>query len=515
LRDAVRYRSDFAQAHHNLGVALFQQGQLEEAFQSLQQALQLKPDYADACYNLGIVLDARGQRAEAVAYYRQALRLEPERAEVYNNLGLALTEVDQAAEALVLLRQAIRLRPQLTEAHNNLGLALAELGRFAEAEASYQEALRLDPQYVEAHSNLGNAYKEQGRLEEALASYQVALWLQPEAASTHWNRSHALLQMGDFEQGWPEYEWRWKRPKAKPRQFPQPRWDGSALAGRTILLHTEQGLGDMLMFIRYAPLVQQRGGSVVVECPGSLVPLFSRCRGIDRLVARGASLPGFNVHAPLMSLPYLLGTTLATIPAEVPYLYAEEERVESWRHHLSSLDGFKIGIVWQGNPHYRDDRYRSVPLARFAPLARLPGVRLISLQKGPGTEQLGTLAGRFPVTELTVEQDSDSGAFLDTAAIMRQLDLVITVDTAPAHLAGGLGVPVWVALPGAADWRWLRDREDSPWYPTMRLFRQNQLGHWPPVFERMADEIEKLLPPAAQSPRQKNGSRLPATWKNN
>jgi hypothetical protein len=255
----------------------------------------------------------------------------------------------------------------------------------------------------------------------------------------------------------------------------------------------EQGLGDMLQFIRYASLVKGRGGSVVVECPPVLMALFSSCPGIDRLVAEGEPLPEFSVHAPLMSLPGLLGTTVETVPSEIPYLFASNELVEHWRQQLADIQAFKIGIAWQGNPHHRWDRHRSIPLVEFAPLARLAGVRLFSLQKGPGTEQLGAVASRFSVTELTNGSDMSPEALMETAAVIKNLDLVITTDTAIAHLAGALAARVWVALSVIVDWRWMLGREDSPWFPTMRLFRQTELGKWPRVFNRMASELRKQL----------------------
>jgi Tfp pilus assembly protein PilF len=489
---ALELRPDCALAHNNLGVARTQQGKFDEARASLEQALRLQPDYAEAAYNLGVLFMKQGRRPEAVARLEEALRLQPDHAQAYNNLGLLLTESGRPAEAAVMLAQAVRLRPSFVEAHNNLGLAWAALGRPDLAEARYQEALRLQPGQWEVHANLGNLHTDQGRHDEGLACYQLAVWLKPDSP-VRWARAVALLAKGDFERGWPEYECRWRHVGMTPRQLAQPRWDGSPLEGRSILLYTEQGLGDTLQFIRYAPLVKQRGGSVLVECPASLVPLLSRCPGIDRLVAAGSDLPEFDVQAPLLSLPLLCGTTLATVPAQVPYLFPNPDEVEHWRRALGPAPGLKVGIAWQGNPEYVNDRFRSVPLAEFEPLARLPGVRLYSLQKGPGTEQLRALAGRFAVSELAADLDATGGAFLETAAVMKNLDLVVCSDTALAHLAGGLGVPVWVALPAAADWRWLRDREDSPWYPTMRLFRQAALGAWGPVFERLGAEVRKLV----------------------
>lgn len=492
LRRAVQVRPDFAQGHNNLGVALAQKGQSEEALACFERALEVQPDYAEASFNLGNALGTLGRRDDAIARYRRTIEVRPDHGGTWNNLGLALTESGRAAEAVVVLQQAVRLRPQAVEAHTNLGLAYAELGRFAEAEASYREALRLDPKHVEAHTNLGNAYKEQGRLDEALACYQTALCLNPDSASTHYNRSLALLQAGDYARGWPAYEWRWRRPKEKLRLFRQPRWGGEPLKGRTVLLWCEQGLGDTLQFVRFAPLVQRRGGRVVLECPGFLIPLLSTCPGIDQLVAESEEPPPADVQAPLMSLPGLLGTTVETVPAEVPYLRAEPERVEKWRQRLAPEPGFKVGVVWQGNRHFQWDRYRSIPLKYFALLARVEGVRLISLQKGHGAEQVARVGKGVAVTELGDEVDPEGG-FLDTAAVMQNLDLVVTADTSAGHLAGALGVPVWLALSAVADWRWLVGRAGTPWYPTMRLFRQRNLGDWGSVFRRMAQALGRKV----------------------
>src|SRR5262249_34711227 len=269
-----------------------------------------------------------------IARYQQAIALRPGYGEAYNNLGLALVEARRLGEAVVMLQQAVRLRPKAAETHNNLALAHAELGRYAEAEAAYQEALRLNPNYADAHGNLGNTLKDQGRVEEALASYQIALWLDPNSSASKYHRSLVLLQQGKYDQGWPEYEWRWHRKLTPARHFPQPRWDGSPLGGRTILLYAEQGLGDAIQFVRYAALVKERGGRLIVECPACLIPVFSTSKAIDQLVAVGEPLPPFDVQMPFMSLPALFGTTFATVPADVPYLYADPLRVQQWRERL-------------------------------------------------------------------------------------------------------------------------------------------------------------------------------------
>jgi tetratricopeptide (TPR) repeat protein len=489
LRQATREQPDVAQTHQNLGVALAQQGRLAESVQSLERAMQLKPDYAEAHYNLGNVLQEMGRREEAITHFRLCLQIKPNHAGACNNLGLALTETGMLAEAVVVLQQATRLQPKMKEAHNNLGLAYADLGRFDEAQACYEHALRLDSGYAEAHSNLGNAYKEQGRLEEALACYQWALWLAPDTASTQYNRSLALLQKGDYQQGWPAYEWRWRRKRTRQRPFVQPRWEGEPLAEKTILLWCEQGLGDTIQFVRYAALAKQRVGQVILECPPLLLPLLSSCPGVDQVVAEGSPLPDFDVQAPLLSLPAVCGTTMATVPAEVPYLRVEQQRVEDWRVRLEAESGLRVGVVWRGNPHHPWDRHRSVPLVCLEPLARVEGVRFISLQKGPGREQIAQAIERLTVVDLGEQLDAEGGAFVDTAAVMQVLDLVVCVDTAAAHVAGALGVPVWVALSRIADWRWLLERSDTPWYPSMRFFRQSRLGDWQEVFERMAGEL--------------------------
>ena len=298
------------------------------------------------------------------------------------------------------------------------------------------------------------------------------------------------LLTGDFERGWAEYEWRWKTKEQsfQRRSFSQPLWDGQALAGRTILLHAEQGLGDTIQFVRYVPLVKERGGRVVVECQPPLLPLLADCPGIDEIVAKGNPLPAFEVQAPLLSLPGILGTTVDSIPAHVPYLRVDQELEQFWQKKLDPLGGFKVGIVWQGNPQFRGDHQRSIPLPHYEALARVAGVRLVSLQKGAGANQLRMLAGSFPVLDLGPQLET----FNDTAAALKNLDLLISSCTSVPHLAGALGRPVWLALSFVPDWRWLMEREDTPWYPHHRLFRQNRPGDWSEVFERIAGALSGL-----------------------
>jgi tetratricopeptide (TPR) repeat protein len=523
-REAVRLNPRFADAFHALGLALARLGRWTEAEGAYRETLQLKPDHPDARNNLGIALQETGKLDEAVTLFREALRGRPESAVTLNNLGVALAAQNKIKEATAVYEDGLRLEPDYVEVHNNLGNALREDGRLDEAVAHYQQALRLRPDYAEAYNNLGNALRDagdldgaaahflkalrintgyaepynnlgitrlhQGRLADALLCYEQALQLKADYTDAHKNRALAWLAAGDYENGWPEYEWRWRGKELRPRQFQQPRWDGSALAGRTILLHGEQGLGDTLQFIRYALLVKQRDGRVIVECPRGLCGLLSGCPGVDEFCPQGPPLPAFDVHCPLLSLPAVLRTTLQTVPALVPYLFPRPELLKEWHRRLRQTSRFKIGIAWQGSPQYRGDRQRSIPLEQFLPLAHLPGVELISLQKGPGVEQLGN--AREMVVDFGAELDAQ-GTFLDTAAIMKNIDLVITADTATGHLAGALGVPVWIALCFASDWRWLRGREDSPWYPTVRLFRQHEPGAWSEVFTRLTKDVKVLL----------------------
>jgi tetratricopeptide (TPR) repeat protein len=497
-QQAVRLHPQFAEAHGNLGNILRELGRHDEALASCQLAVQLKPSFAIGHNHLGAVYAGLRRWEEAAASFRQAIVLFPKYPEAHANLGDVLREQRRWIEAEAALREAVRCRPELAEAHLSLGLVLLDLDRLEAAEASCQDALRLKPVLSAAHQALGMIRMLRGQCQEALDHYASALAIEPREAAAHRNLAIVQLLLGRYESGWAEYEWRWQCAEAANRSFPQPLWDGSPLLGNTVLLHAEQGLGDTLQFVRYAPLVRERGGRVILACQRALLPLLRNCPGVDELMALGESLPAFDVHAPLISLPRIFGTTLDTIPARVPYLDIDATRTEHWRDELASIEGFKVGIAWQGSPQFRFDRYRSMPLAEFAPLAEVAGVALISLQKGYGSEQVAARRGRLPIIDLGPRLD-ESGAFLDTGAVMKNLDLVITSDSATAHLAGALGIPVWLATPYAPDWRWLLDRDDSPWYPTMRLFRQRQRGDWRTVFRAMAVALAERLgvaPPA-------------------
>jgi len=493
LRFALRLKPDYPDALHNLGLALHGQGKLEDAVAHLRHAVRLRPDFADAHGDLGLVLAQLKRWDEAAAHLQQLVRMRPDRADGHGHLGSVFRELGKLEESADRLRQAVRLNPEDANIRSSLGLTLQMLGQLAEAEEHLRYAIKLDPEHADAHNNLGVTLAQQSRFAEAIAEYGEALRIRPDSAIFRRNRSLAWLTLGEFNKGWPEFEYRWKCPGFNERSFPQPRWKGEPLRGKTILIHAEQGLGDTLQWLRYVPLLKAQGATVLAEVQPALVRLVGRVEGIDHIIPAGEALPTLDVHLPLASLPGVFQTNFHTVPNKVPYLLAEPERVEFWRSQLSALPEFKIGIAWQGNPKQGGDRLRSIPLIHFAPLARLEGVRLISLQKEPGAEQLRELADALPIIDLARRLDLSGGAFLDTAAVMMNLDLVITCDTAIGHLAGGLGVPVWLALCAAPDWRWFESRDDSPWYPTMRLFRQSKLGRWDDVFEKISEEVRKGL----------------------
>lgn len=518
FRQALRLAPNDAESHYNLAALLVMRGRAVEAIAGYRQAIRLNPRFVHAYFNLGNLLGIDGNLsdadlAEAVRCYEKALEIKPDYVSALVNLGNVLHLLDQFDRASEYLRRAIQIKPDTTNAINNLGVVLLDQGRLADAAAQFEHLTRLKPDFAEGHNNLGVALMKLGRLDESLFSLKRAIELNPNYADARKNRAAAWLLAGDFERGWPEYEWRWKSKEAAPHSHRQPLWDGAPLDGRTILLHSEQGLGDTLQFIRYAPSVKARGGTVVLSCPGGLIPLLSPCVGIDRLlderrVAEDPALVADDVQAPLMSLPGILGTTRSTIPAAIPYLFAEPKLVELWRKRLEPVKTLRVGVAWQGRrrtPKYRGDAQRSIPLANFEPLAKVEGVELFSLQKGQALAEIRALAERFRVAEIE-GLDETAGAFMDTAAVMVNLDLVVTADTATAHLAGALGVPVWVGIPFAPDWRWELVGESTPWYPTMRLFRQTAWGDWKSVLVRMAEELAQLANQRQLNPKSSEGT---------
>ena len=480
---SIRLKPDYADAHYNRGTALQKLGHLEEAIVAFNASIRLKPDYADAHYSRGVALRSLDRLEEAISAYTASLSLKPDLAEAHADLGSVLHDLDRLEEAFVAFNTALHFKPDLAEAHCNLGAVLHDLGRLEDAIVACNTALHFKPDLAEAHCNLGGVLDDLGRLEDAITAYNIALHFKPDLAKAHFNRGLALLSSGDLSNGWTEYEWRLRggAKGLKPHGFSEPQWQGEALNGRTILLHAEQGLGDTIQFCRYATLVAARGGRVILQTPRALLRLLSGLPGVERLIATGEPLPAYDFHCPLMSLPHIFGTSLATIPAPLSYIQVEEVLRSKWQSRLSPTAGRRVGLVWAGNPKYKKDRDRSLPFAALAPLWNIPGIRWYSLQVGGRRANLDAAPPGI-IEDLSPALDD----FAETAAAISQLDLVLTSDTSVAHLAGALGRPTWVMLSFAPDWRWLTKREDSPWYPSVRLFRQTERGEWGNVIQSVA-----------------------------
>ncbi len=474
-------------------IALQKQGRIDQAIRLYQRGLALNPSDASAYRCLGTAYKTQKRFDLAAACFRRAVDLCPHFPEAWNNLGNTLAEQRQDREAAACFERAFTVQPQFAGAHFNFGQALGRMGRFDEAIAAVRRASDLSPRSAEFYNGLGIAFYNAGRIDEAVAAYDRAISLRSDFGLARYNRSHALLLLGDYLRGWPEYEWRWKLENVSLPGFPQPRWDGSSQPDKTILLDAEQGLGDTIQFVRYVPLIRERLGRIVLRCQRPLVRLLTGVPGLDRVIAQDEPTGPFDVWSPLLSLPLYFTPNVESIPSRVPYLSDDPAIIRFWQERLHHIDGIRIGINWQGNPAFPKDKFRSVPLHCFEPLARVPGVRLISLQKGHGREQLENRDVPFPVIDLNLSLDEIHGPFVDTAAILRCLDLVITSDTSLAHLAGALGIETWLAVPSVPEWRWLMCRDDSPWYPTLRLFRQNLPNQWTDVFTRMAARLAERV----------------------
>ena len=487
FRQAIELNPRSADAHNAIGIAYKKLGRFDEAVGYYRQALALRPDFAEALGNLGNALGEMGRFDEAEACCRQLLERMPSSSWAHNNLGMVLYKQSRWQEAEAAMLRALELDGAALVVYKNLGTLLYERGRPHEAEPILRRALQGDPADDGLLCSLGNSLQDLGRLDEACASFNAALRANPDCVNARFNRSLVRLLSGDFATGWDEYEWRWKRTSAPSYgPFSQPAWNGEPLAGRTLLLHCEQGFGDTLQFIRLATNIDRRGGRIIFVCPRALAGLIGSCPAIDDLVIEGEPLPPFDFHLPLMSLPRVLRLVRAEdIPAAVPYLATSAQRVAAWRAKLAGQGIRKVGIVWQGNPQHCRDALRSIPLGEFLPLAHVAGVQLYSLQKGAGREQLADVGSGFPMIDLA----DDLTDFAETAAACEALDLVITCDSACAHLAGALARPVWVAVSAAPDWRWQLERKDSLWYPTLRLFRQRRLNDWAEVFARIATAL--------------------------
>ncbi|MGB0670389.1 MAG: tetratricopeptide repeat protein [Rhodospirillales bacterium] len=427
-----------------------------------------------------------GRLDDAIKGYGRALALNPRFPDIYNNLGVALRAQGKFDAAVACYRRALAMRPDNAGAYSNMGNALREMGRFLMALQCHQKAVSLRPNWAEGIYNLGLVHRDQGEPDKALAAFDQALKINPDYVDAHWDRSLCLLQKGDLALGFAEYDWRWKLPRNPARRFAAPRWRGGDLAGKTIYLHQEQGFGDVIQFLRYAKVLKKMGAKVICEVQPELLRLAQTVEGIDAVVTAEGPRPKFDVWAPLLSVPGLVGTTLETLPADVPYVKAPDVHGLDLPQH----DGFlRVGMAWAGKPTHQNDRNRSARLTDFLELCGLTRCQFFSLQKGPATAQLAETACDALITDLGSRLED----FADTAAVINQLDVVITVDTALAHLAGAMGAEVWVVVPFATDWRWLQHRTDSPWYPSLRLFRQERSGDWRGVFVEVRKALQEKL----------------------
>jgi tetratricopeptide (TPR) repeat protein len=479
-----------------LGTAYLQLERVPEAIASFEAALRLRSDYPEARCALGVALGKAGRMDDAAIAFRAALRGNPDLVQAHFNLAGMLAATEPAL-AMEHYRAVLRLEPTNIIAHYELGRLLATAGLSAEALAHFREVVRLEPSFVQARLNVGVALAVLERWDEALEQMQETVRREPQSAEAHHNLSSILLRLGRLEEGFAEYEWRWRLDLTKPhlRPFRQARWEGQDLHGRSLLLHDEQGLGDALQFSRYVPLAMERGARVYLEVAAELVRLFDLGFGAPTLhiIPRVPSFPGVeglpetDYHAPLMSLAHILGTSLATVPAAVPYLRADPTQLKQWSARVSSLPRPLVGLVWAGRPQNQLDHVRSISLEHLAPLADVGAVTFVSLQKGDAARQVAAPPRGMAIHDFTAELYD----LADTAALVDTLDLVITVDTAVAHLAGALAKPVWVMSRRHSDWRWLVNRDDSPWYPTMRVFRQPRHGDWDPVIGAVTAALRK------------------------
>jgi tetratricopeptide (TPR) repeat protein len=519
FREAIARVPGMVAAHNNLGVALRLDGDETAAAAAFRRAVEIAPNYAAAHANLGLVLRARGELEEALAALRRAASLDPDNADTQSHLGSAYGAFHRYDVAAAHFRRATELRPHFPTAYANLGMALTELNRWDEAVAAYERAAALDPddasirvnlafarddpagiaeaeaqcrRLIAARSNLPEAYnalglilQKQNRLGESLECYRRATALRPDFLPAVINESLVLLLMGRYDEAWPKYEWRRRLPMLRRNQRAQPQWQGEDIAEKTILLHSEQGFGDTIQFLRYLPLVAERARHIVLEIPRPLVRMAASLPVANiTIVPNNRPPPSADVHVPMLNLPRIFATRVASIPGRVPYLMPRRPLVERWARRLAADTRFKVGLAWAGNPEHKGNRSRSLTLGRLAPLLAVGDIGWYGIQVGRPADEIKRLP-QGTVTDLSPQLTD----FAETAGAILNLDLVIAVDTAVAHLAGALARPVWIMIGFSPDWRWLLDRDDSPWYPSVRLYRQPAPGDWDSVIALLAADV--------------------------
>jgi tetratricopeptide (TPR) repeat protein len=484
LRRVAELRPNSAPAHLHLGEVQERAGDLKAAGNSYQRAVALQPDSPDLHCHLARVLYQSGSLELAAEWYQRAVALDPKRYEVYNDLGLVLTNLGNYGAAIESFRRSLRLDPRSAKTIASLGYLFECKGDLISASEAYRDAIKLDPQLHAAYADLGYVFFGLGELGEAADCFHRLRALRPDSAEATANLGLIHLMQGNFAAGWAEYESRWKVGLADDRKMTQRQWKGEPLNGERILIHAEQGFGDTLQFVRYVPLVAARGGQVVLEVQPSLRRLLAGTAGAWQVISRGETLPEHAWQCPLLSLPLAFGTEMHSIPATVPYVHAEPTQAAAWQQRLAG-NTRRIGLAWSGNPGMQRNRYRSIPLEHLVPLLKVPGTTFYSLQVGPGSEQVN----QAPPDARLIDLTSELKDFADTAALVASLDLVISIDSSVAHLAGAMGRPVWIMLHKGCDWRYFLDREDSPWYPTARLFRQTTPGGW----QEVVNQVERAL----------------------
>ena len=484
---AIAIAPNFPEALVQLASALIETDRAAEALPVIQRAIQLRPNDAEAHSVLGRALHKLSRADESLRCFEHALKLRPDDAATWNNLVVAMVQAGPMPDAIAAFRRLVAMQPQMHEPRVNLGMALLGEGMVEQAVAELEAAHALRPTDAQILSNLAGAYASQRQFDKAEQEYRRAIELAPDLAEIRWNLGLVQLLLGDYEQGWQNYEARWNvRQRIFHRHFEQPLWDGSDLNGRRILLHAEQGFGDAIQFVRYAPLVAARGARIILYCQPELRRIFGSVKGVQQVISGNDPAPPFDVHCPLHTLPLRFGTRVQTIPADVPYLWAHGPLVKKWQERLAEYSAnFTVGIVMSGSPANVKNRERTIDLQSLEPILQLPGVSFFSLQK---EKAQNNQQSSQPAANL-IDWTSELTDFAETAALIEALDLVISIDTGVAHLAGALGKPVWVLLSYGGDWRYLLDREDSPWYPTMRLFRQQVRGQWHEPVDRVKSEL--------------------------
>jgi len=486
-RKVLKKEPENVGALHMLGLIAQKNGRGERAVQLLIKAARLDPQRPEILCDLGNAFKSLGRHKDAIKAHRMVLTMLPNSPEAHSNLGTAYKAAGKAGKAVACFESALKMRPNDIELNYNLGNGLLASERYAEAEEVLRQVVYEKPDHIRAQINLCAALKEEGRYDAAIRRYQQAIQAVPDSAEAHWNFALTLLATGNYPDGWKEYEWRCHLPGFAMEKMDRPQWQSEDLNGRTLLVHAEQGLGDTLQFVRYLKLLQDLDGDVIFACPDRIKKIVQPAAGNIR-IASLAKRPDHDLHSPLMSLPRLFNEALPFEPTGGKYLQPDPTLSAAWREKLGVPSARRIGIAWQGSTGYQHDDRRSIPLLNFEPLARRKDIQLVSLQQGYGTEQVDEMPWRDRILDMTAEMDI-THAFTDTLAVMSSLDLVVTSDTAIAHLAGAAGIPVYVALCHLPDWRWGLKGESSPWYDSMRVFRQKHAGDWTSVFQRISAAI--------------------------